>query len=47
MEIADDARGTLRLDSFALYYVCEDIDGVCQFLRQDVPVEIEILAPTQ
>lgn len=34
-------------DAFALwhslYYACEGIKGVCQFLRQDIDIEIEVV----
>jgi len=34
------AGGTVRLAAYALYYVCEDVGGTCQFLRQDIPVTV-------
>jgi tetratricopeptide (TPR) repeat protein len=37
-----DASGTLHLAAYALYYVCEDVRGTCQFLRQDIPVTVRI-----
>jgi len=37
-----DAGGTLHLAAYALYYVCEDMSGTCQFLRQDIPVTVMI-----
>lgn len=40
--IPEDATDTIRLDAYALYYVCEEIDGVCQYLRQDIPIEFEV-----
>jgi hypothetical protein len=45
IKVPDAARETLRLDTYALYYVCEDTEGVCRFLRQDVPVEIALAKP--
>jgi hypothetical protein len=30
----------VTLPAYALYYVCEDINGVCMYRRQDVPVTI-------
>ena len=28
------------LPAYALYYVCEDVNGVCMYRRQDVPITI-------
>lgn len=39
---AGDARGSTQLAAYALYYVCEDVDGTCQFLRQDIPVIVQV-----
>lgn len=32
----------LTLRAYALYYVCEDVEGVCQYLRLDLPITLEI-----
>jgi hypothetical protein len=37
-----DASGTSRLGAYALYYVCEDADGTCRFLRQDIPITVAV-----
>ena len=37
-----DARGTTTLLAYALYYVCEDMGGVCSFLRQDIPITVKV-----
>lgn len=37
-----DARGTAKLSAYALYYVCEDVRGACQFLRLDIPIEVPV-----
>jgi len=37
-----DARGAVELHAYALYYVCEDVRGTCQFLRLDVPIEVAV-----
>ena len=29
------------LTGYAVYAVCENVDGVCQFLRQDLRVRLE------
>ncbi len=39
---AADAQGTTTLTAYALYYVCEGVDGTCQFLRQDIPVAVRV-----
>lgn len=39
---AAGARGTSKLNVYALYYVCEDTGGVCYFLRKDIPVTITV-----
>jgi hypothetical protein len=35
--------GHVRFTAYALYYACEGIKGVCQFLRQDIEIEIEVV----
>jgi len=37
-----DASGTFNLAAYALYYACEDVGGTCQFLRQDIPIEVTV-----
>jgi tetratricopeptide (TPR) repeat protein len=32
----------VSLSAYALYYVCEDVNGVCMYRRQDVPITIEL-----
>jgi hypothetical protein len=39
---APDAGGPSRLGAYALYYVCEEADGTCRFLRQDIPLTIAV-----
>ena len=34
--------GTVTIPAYALYYVCEDVNGICMYRRQDVGLEIEI-----
>jgi hypothetical protein len=34
--------GEVSLHGFALYYVCEDVNGVCFYLRQDVAVKVRL-----
>ncbi len=37
-----DADGATELPAYALYYVCEDAGGTCQFLRQDISVIVKV-----
>jgi hypothetical protein len=46
-EVEFEVRGTERrrtrpitLRAYALYYVCEDVNGVCMYRRQDMPIVI-------
>jgi hypothetical protein len=42
-EVKGPGRRTTRpvtLAAYALYYVCEDVNGVCMYRRQDVPITI-------
>ena len=46
-EVEFEVRGPKRnlaqsvtLPAYALYYVCEDVNGVCMYRRQDVPIKI-------
>ncbi len=38
----DDAHGRHRFSAYALYYVCEDVNGVCLYRRQDVTLTLDI-----
>lgn len=33
-------RGPVTIPGYALYYVCEDVNGICMYRRQDVEVEV-------
>jgi len=35
-----NGTGSVTLPGYALYYVCEDVNGVCMYRRQDVPITI-------
>lgn len=37
-----NAGGTVKLTAYALYYVCEDTNGICFYLRNDIPVEVTV-----
>lgn len=36
------APGMMVIPAYALYYVCEDVNGTCLYRRQDVPLQIEV-----
>jgi hypothetical protein len=36
------AAGTTRLAAYVLYNACEQVGGRCLFLRQDLPVELDV-----
>ncbi len=40
----ENARGGAPavIPAYALYYVCEDVDGICMYRRQDVELEVAI-----
>jgi len=38
----EDASGPVTFDAYALYYVCEDVGGVCLYLRQDIPITVDV-----
>jgi len=35
--------GEVTLRAFALYYVCEEVNGVCFYRRQDIPVKVHLV----
>lgn len=37
-----DAQGSVNLTGYALYYVCEDAQGVCLYRRQDISVPLTV-----
>ncbi len=39
---ASATPGAVTVPGYALYYVCEDVDGTCLYRRQDVSLEIQI-----
>jgi len=43
VQVPADATGNIKLPVYALYFVCEDADGKCQYLRQDLNVEIVVV----
>ena len=40
--VAPNTTGTLRVPGYALYYVCEGVDGTCLYLRQDFEFELKV-----
>ena len=38
----DNVSGSVSIPGYALYYVCEDVDGTCLYRRQDVVLNIQI-----
>jgi tetratricopeptide (TPR) repeat protein len=42
VRVPADASGTSKLNAYALYYVCEDVGGVCLYMRQDIPVTVTV-----
>lgn len=45
IRVPDDAAGRYTLPAYALYYVCEDVNGVCLYRRRDVTLTIEVDNP--
>ena len=39
---AQSAPGTYTLRAYALYYVCEDVNGTCLDRRQDIPLQVKV-----
>lgn len=37
---------SVRIPGYALYYVCEDVDGICMYRRQDVALELAVRRPS-
>jgi hypothetical protein len=37
-----NASSLTMMTPYALYYVCEDVNGACLFRRQDIPLEIRV-----
>ncbi|MFQ5696058.1 MAG: hypothetical protein ACE5HB_08725, partial [Terriglobia bacterium] len=36
------AAGTVAIPGYALYYVCEDVNGTCLYRRQDVALQVSV-----
>ena len=42
LQTPSDFTGDVTIPAYALYYVCEDVDGTCLFRRQDVEVVVAV-----
>lgn len=42
LQAPDALRGPVTLTGYALYYVCEDVDGSCLYRRQDLSVTLPV-----
>lgn len=40
----DAPAGPVAVSAYALYYVCEDVTGVCLYRRQDLNVELRVMS---
>ena len=36
------ASGQVTIPCYALYYACEDVNGVCVYRRQDISVKVDV-----
>lgn len=39
---ANGVAGAVTIPGYALYYACEDVNGVCVYRRQEIPVTVEV-----
>ncbi len=42
LESPAEVRGPVKIPAYALYYVCEGVDGACLYRRQDLNVTVEV-----
>ena len=42
VQVSATASGTVKLPVYVLYFVCEDENGTCLYLRQDIDVKLQI-----
>ncbi|MGD9714561.1 MAG: hypothetical protein AB7V46_21250 [Thermomicrobiales bacterium] len=42
IQVDDDARGTIAVPVYALYHLCDESQGQCRLLRQDIRVEMKV-----
>lgn len=46
VQVPENAVGRFALSAYALYYVCEDVNGVCLYRRQDLPITLDVRKPS-
>jgi hypothetical protein len=42
VKVPGDAREDVRVGTYALYHVCDDVGGACRFLRLDIEVVVPV-----
>lgn len=42
LQLDDDAIGTISVPVYAIYHLCDEAQGQCRFLRQDIRVELPV-----
>lgn len=42
LKSAADSTGSAKIPAYALYYVCEDVDGTCLYRRQDISILVTV-----
>lgn len=42
VQVPKETQSSLELAAYVLYYVCEDVDGQCLYLRQEIPIRITV-----
>ncbi len=47
IRVPEYASGRVALPAYALYYVCEDVNGLCLYRRKDIRVTVEVRRPAQ
>ncbi|MCZ6834559.1 MAG: hypothetical protein O7G85_02180, partial [Planctomycetota bacterium] len=44
LHLPDDAKaGVAKIPAYALYYVCEDVSGLCLYRRQDLEIKVNVV----
>ena len=41
---ATGSPGMVKVPGYTLYYVCEDVNGVCMYRRQDVEIPVRVVS---
>ena len=42
IKVPSEASGTVRIPGYALYHLCDDVQGLCRFVRLDVTIEVVV-----